>query len=437
MSEHRYRINLSRRRFLKTGGLAASGLLLGCGSGKKGSATDVGQADSGPDFVSDADNADSGGGIAPGTVVLGLYPALDGVAARNSVRQVCTALDWAWLSPGDSVFLKLSCNSPNAHPAVTSPNVVAAIVAELAERGAGEVLVGDQAGVETVRLMEGDVLVGSTRQAMQSNGLLAAIEESGGMPHFFDEQGYETGYFPAAMDMPDCHWKSPPRIAEVIRQVDHIITLPRLSSHIIAGYSHGHKAAVGWLRDDSRYQLHFNGSALHEMYTELNYAQEISSRHRLTLTLAESLMLDSGPDQGTVTVADPVLVIASPHMANHDALAVAVLSYIDKLTPPDSPIPMVYGPEADTYNQLLMTMLIPAKYGAPWGDEDMADYSPVEYHEYGKGIAFDRGLKRAYSLLGGVPDEIPVLLAGEVPDPDFLAHLEAYNNGIFRLLQSG
>ena len=41
-------------------------------------------------------------------------------------------------------------------------------------------------------------------------------------------------------------------IARAITEVDHLVYLPRLSSHVLTGYTHGHKIAVGWLRDDPR-----------------------------------------------------------------------------------------------------------------------------------------------------------------------------------------
>src|SRR5688500_14842820 len=66
---------------------------------------------------------------------------------EDGVRAAFTALDTSWLEPGDSVFVKVACNSGNRHPAVTSPNAVRAVTRALFERGAGRVLVGDQSGV--------------------------------------------------------------------------------------------------------------------------------------------------------------------------------------------------------------------------------------------------------------------------------------------------
>jgi len=60
------------------------------------------------------------------------------------------------------------------------------------------------------------------------------------------------------------------------------------------------------------------------------------------------------------------------------------MSFIDNLTP--SP-PFRYGENADRFNQMLIRVLIPVKYGAPWGDLDMADYTSVEYSDYQQGIA--------------------------------------------------
>ncbi|MBW1825361.1 MAG: DUF362 domain-containing protein [Deltaproteobacteria bacterium] len=49
-----------------------------------------------------------------------------------------------FLSPGDSVLLKLALNSPNLFPATTSPFVVSELTRLLKDRGAGEVFVGDK-----------------------------------------------------------------------------------------------------------------------------------------------------------------------------------------------------------------------------------------------------------------------------------------------------
>jgi hypothetical protein len=268
---------------------------------------------------------------------------------------------------------------------------------------------------------------------MQSNGLLPAIVNAGGEVHCFDEQDYETGYFAATQPFAGGHWLAPPRLPAIVREVDHIICLPRISSHMIAGYTHGHKIAIGWLREDSRYEMHYKADALHERYVEINYCDEIRRRQRLTITLAEQLLLDAGPDSGTIAPADPWIVAASAHLANHDSLTVAAMTYVDDHTPPSGAgLITPYGKASDLYNRMLIKTL-PSMSGIPWSGDVPGDYTHLHLHDYQKGIANDRALKRAYQILGGVPAKIPLRLMGEAPAPEFAAFLKAFSNGIFDL----
>ncbi len=431
---------ISRRRFLRDLSLLASGTaVVGCGSA--GGTADsraggelCGDGLSLPEALPvDAVDVRQGGSE---EVLLALLPP--GPAILDSLREVCAGLDWSWLNPGDRVFVKLSCNSGNAHPAVTSPTAVKAVCAELLARGAGEVLAGDQSGIAWVRLDRSGKLTGSTREMMKKNGLLAAIEESGATPWCFEEHGYEQGYFAADMTaVPGSHWSEGPFLASVLNEVDHVVTLPRLSSHLIAGCSLGHKCAIGWLRDDSRYLLHFQGETLHEKLAELNFSSPLADKHRLVITAAEKVLLDMGPDQGTVAEADPVIVIASSNLTRHDALATASLAFMDAATPPAEGLFATYGPDqADKANRLLLDVLVPARYGAPWGDRDPELYTPVPFHEYAKGIESNRVLARAFELQGGIPESIPVRLSGLEPSAELRAFLEAFGGGILHLAGS-
>ena len=447
---------MKRRKFLEVtaataGGIAAHSLLLnlsGCGSDDSTSAppggNDGGSHDAGSDdaAVGDADSGepstDAGTSVpdplAPGDVLLGLYASSSIPKPEDAVRAALASLDLGWLKTGDSVFVKLASNSGNAHPAVTSPAAVTALCAELFERGAGRVVVGDQSGVEGVRLAEGEIRFGSTKALMEENGLYDAITAAGAEAHFFDDQGYETGYFEATP--PDGHhWSEPMMIPKIIEQMDHIVYLPRMSSHAVAGYSHGLKSAVGWLRDDGRYHIHNDAASIHEKYAEINYCTEIASRLRLVLTFAEAMMLHFGPDTGTVAVVNPRIVIASSDIANHDALTVALLRHIDQITPQDPGLPFPYGDgaTANMLNQLLVTSLIEGATGIPWGDGGEG-YTPLTAHQYWEGIAADRGLSRAYELQGGVPQTIRVRLAGAELDSELRAVIEAYDDGIFDLV---
>ncbi|MCP4600406.1 MAG: DUF362 domain-containing protein [Proteobacteria bacterium] len=452
MTEKKDPSNLSRRAFIRDGMLKVSGIticpllleLTGCGEGNTNNDDETNtdedaadtevdtNTDTGTDTDSDSE-ADTDRDLDEGAVFLGLNsPGDDAENSLEAVRLVCNHLDWSWLSSGDSVFVKLSCNSGHKHPSVTSPRAVSDVCRELFERGAGRVIVGDQAGVDAVRLAKGEKKSGSTRKLMDGNGLLQAIEESGAEPYFFEEHGYEDGYFEATLPFSDSVWPAPPNLTKVIKEVDHIIGLPRMASHVLAGYTHGHKNSIGWLRDDSRHLMHFDAGTLHEKYTEVNYCKEIRDRYRLTITLAEKILLDSGPDTGTIANLDPLFVIGSAGLANHDTLSVALLAFIDKKTPPGPLVFPVYGSGANTYNLAMVTALSNA--AIPWESQGASRYTALHAHKYQQGISNDRGLKYAYEkILGGVPDSIQVQLLGKKPDSELRSFLESYDQGIFDL----
>jgi uncharacterized protein (DUF362 family) len=365
-----------------------------------------------------------------GDVLLGLYASSDITRPEDAVRHSLARVDFDWLTPGDTVFVKLSSNSGRVHPAVTSPAAVTGLCAELFERGAGRVIVGDQAGVESVRLVEGETRFGSTQALMEGNGLYEAITAAGAEPHFFDDQSYASGYFEATLPVGH-HWKEPLMLARIIEQVDHIVYLPRLSSHSLAGYAHGLKTAVGWLRDDSRYHMHNDAASLHEKYVEVSYTAEIASRLRLVLTFAEQLMLHQGPDTGTIAFADPRIVVASDNIANHDALSAALLRQFDTTTrAPISVSNYGDGRRADARNEFFVTTHVENATGIPWG-QGGEGYTRLQGHRYWEGISADHGLSRAYELEGGIPNTIQVRRDGAPLHRDLICALSTANGGIF------
>ena len=354
--------------------------------------------------------------------MFGLYREDGEGAARSALQE----MDLSWLGAGDSVFVKLACNSGEVHPATTSPGAVRATVEALFAAGAGRVLVGDQAGVEHVRLATGDQRFGSTRELMEENGLLDAIEESGAEPHFFDEATFDGGYFEGTAPA-DTYWTEPIFLPNIVKEVDHIVYLPRLSSHILAGYTHGHKNAMGWIRDDSRFHVHHKGEFFHEKYVDINYCTELASRHRLTLTVAESILLHAGPDKGTIVNLDPTVVVASPHLANHDAVSVAALLHFDGLNK-SSGDGTPYGQQASVMNYLFVNV-VRGMTDIPWGQGAMG-YTSYTPHKFQRGFKADRALRRAYDLGGGQPEAVPVLLHGEIPEDELFAQLVEYSDRV-------
>jgi len=452
---------LSRRRFLGRSATAAAGLALGpvvlnlsaCGTGKA-AATDAGEdilpvdvppIDSGPvdtghdpgpadhgtpDAGQDLHEAEVAAPVAGmDDVVLALHSSADAGTPAEAVRKVCEFLDFSWMKEGDTVFVKLAVNSGKPHPATTAPAAVTAMVAELYARGAKKVIVGDQSGVENVRLAEGDQRFSSTYACLDTSGLLGAIQKAGAEDHCFDDKGYDTGYFPATWSLGETNWKKPVYIANIVKEVDHIVYLPRISSHAIAGYTNALKCSIGWLRDDSRCHLHTDGATIYEKWVEVNYVDEIRSKLRLVLTLAESALLDYGPDEGTVTLLDPWMIVASGNLAHHDAVTSAIGLYLDRV------IPKTWGGQVhdpslvDSYNKMLVSAVAVTATGIPWGDGS-EEYTHVVPSPWEDGILSDRALVRAFELNGGKPGSISVHLRGMDLDANLKAFIEKHGEGI-------
>lgn len=249
------------------------------------------------------------------------------------IRQAAeAATDFSWLSPGDTVFIKPASNSGTCYPATTLPLAVTAMAGLLFDRGAGTVYVGDQAGIEWVHITPHRHR-GCTRLIMMDNHLQQAIEATGATPYYYEEDGYDS-YFETA-PAGESHWSGPIWMPNILREVDHVILLPRISSHATCGISFGIKNNVGWIREDSRLEMHREADTFFEKVAEISQVPELNERLRLVLTVSTLAQTTLGPDFGFKVLPDPGLVIASPCPAAHDVVAMAWHGYLrDTFTPP-------------------------------------------------------------------------------------------------------
>ncbi|MBN1965631.1 MAG: DUF362 domain-containing protein, partial [Anaerolineae bacterium] len=142
--------------------------------------------------------------------------------ATDAVREaMLAATDLSWLNEGDSVFVKLACNSNYTPPSVTSPDVLEGVVTLLQEAGAGTVYVGDMSGAQFVRHLP-DETIGSTRENMRVTGLLAAAEAVGATVHCFEEVPYADAYFMGVPDVAAHTWGADLQVASILDEVDHV-----------------------------------------------------------------------------------------------------------------------------------------------------------------------------------------------------------------------
>ncbi len=239
-------------------------------------------------------------------------------------RVIEAATDFSWLSPGDRVFIKLSLNSGNPYPASTDPWALNEMIRVLQERGAGEIMVGDKSG-PGVNWTPPERR-GSSREFAETAGLLPIILENGAQPVFFEERGWDA-YIETAPSG-DHHWEVPLLVTDVVREMDHIIYMPRVSSHSQGEATLGIKLAVGWLRDDVRRVFHnAGGENFYRMYEEINHAPEIESRRRLIVSTGRQVLSMGGPNTGAIAEPDYGLVFASQDLLAHEMLSYAWLQW--------------------------------------------------------------------------------------------------------------
>lgn len=353
-------------------------------------------------------------------VSMGMVDTPDLAGACDDFIKAIT--DMSWLKPGDSVFVKVACNSGNDHPAVTNPNAVSAIVSYLKDHGAGTIYVGDQSGVESVRLTK-DGRVSSTRDLMQKNGLLDAITNSGATLHCFDDQGWD-GYFNEKPDF-QSQWNSGVWLPNIINDVDHIIYLPRLGTHALAGYTCAIKNAVGWLRDDSRLELHQKGGTFFEKFAEINHFPAIRNKYRFSLTIADSALLNIGPDIGSKHRFDNTLFLASENMVDHDYIASLLLRWYDSedLSMLDTMYP--YPNQVNFWNKWLVKNT--------WGKDAMEEYVPINPFNLDKNIAHDSCLSHLGWLKGYRPDVITLKRNGSGLSEALVNYLKEKGDGLIQV----
>lgn len=258
----------------------------------------------------------------------------------------------SWLKQGDRVLLKPALNSSFPYPSTTHPLAVRAVADLLTERGA-LVTIGDQSGIEHVLHHPGGVLRGSTAGNFRLSGM-----KSGDDSRFigFEDDGWENGFFHFRSDMTRS-WEDGYYITRRVQTADHIINLPRISTHSMAGATLGLKNMVGLLREDSRMEFHANGpmnnfiikaakgsclssrddgsGTFFEKIVEISDA--VRSKLRLTLFCATEVQATFGPDQYSIEIGpvklgrasvirpDPGLLLASADPIAAEAAAFGVL----------------------------------------------------------------------------------------------------------------
>jgi uncharacterized protein (DUF362 family) len=234
-----------------------------------------------------------------------VYAALVKTADDDySLRRALDLIDGLdFVRPGDSVLLKLALNSSNPFPATTSPFVVSEVVTLLKERGAGEVLVGDKSPSWQ-----------DTMNCLQQTGIYEAAIGAGAQVVVFEDKDME-----AVKPENATHWPQGFSMPGVFSEVDHIVVLPTLRTHQMAGFTMGMKIFVGALPQNERAVMHSSPAFL-ESIAEIALGTD---KIRLSILDARQGFNSKGPDAGNLI--KPGIVIASKNLVAADAAGLALL----------------------------------------------------------------------------------------------------------------
>lgn len=315
----------------------------------------------------------------------------------QAIRDATFAVDpLDWLQSGDTVFIKPVLNSGKPYPSTTSPLALASMIRLLKEKGAGRVIVGDMSGVWHLdQRPEG--CKGSSRKLAKSAGMLNPVLDAGAEWAFFEEAGWDSFYeeYPAS----GSHWQRGIMLPNVLREIDHIVSMPRCSRHALLGNSLGIKSVVGYMRYDIRLEYHHDARTIQEKTAEANTVPTLLQKQRLVITAADKILATLGPDLGHVFAPQQGLVIASRSMIAHDLVSLSWLlkhwrqaPWLHKqaLTDPSSSKFVT-----NMANRVLVATLGGWKRG--FSAETMEN-SPLP------NIWRDRTLMRACELMGGIPN---------------------------------
>lgn len=253
-----------------------------------------------------------------------------------------------WLKKGDRVLLKPALNSPDPYPATTHPLAIKVIKDLLEKRGAN-VIIGDQSGIANVLQNKNKIIYGSSADNFVKSGMGKLSDEFTA----FEKGNWEKDFIKFKSDQTKS-WNDGFYVTKWVDRVDHIVNLPRISAHVMAGITLGFKNWVGILRQDSRVEFHADGplskailfraklNHLKSDFQNINRFVEkiveislaVKSKLRITLFVGTKAQVTIGPDSHVGPVKSKViepktgLIIASTNPVAAEVVALSYLTYL-------------------------------------------------------------------------------------------------------------
>jgi uncharacterized protein (DUF362 family) len=248
------------------------------------------------------------GGAAEPRAVVALARGATMTAATHTAIRLAGGLDF--VRPGQTVLVKPNICCPRPHPATTSPEVLGAVLELVRRQGAGRVIVGDQT-----------FYVQDTQANVRRAGLEDAVRAHGAEFVAFDDLPRRHLRPPAAR-----HWPDGYRVPALLGEVDHVINLACVKTHVLARYTMAMKNVIGVIDADSRRYYHrIRSQQGYEAFAALIAEMSLAVRPALHVLDGTAAFVTGGPSDGRVV--HPRLVIASRDLLATDVAGLAVLRH--------------------------------------------------------------------------------------------------------------
>jgi hypothetical protein len=224
-----------------------------------------------------------------------------------------------------------------------------------------------------------------------------AALEVGAELHFPEEAGWDAFFEDFPVD--DTYWKKSIMMPNILKEVDHIVLMPRCGRHLLLGASLGMKCAVGYWRTDSRLEYHKHAASIQEKTADANTVKSLRDKQRLVLTTATQILTTFGPNDGFVATPDPGLVFASESIVVHDMVSLAwLLQNRRGMTEKER------AGSRDPYKRQFVVGVLNRFVVNRLGGLRHASHAEGIQRNDIDTIWDDRVLNRAYQVFGGIPE---------------------------------
>ncbi len=226
---------------------------------------------------------------------------------ENDIQNIVESLGgWGkFVSQGERVFIKPNFNTADDPPASTDMNFLKAFVNLLEKQRPGEIMVGESC-----------TYFHCTEEVMTMKKARELEEETSAKVLNLDEEPWEK------KKVSQGKYLKGVKVPEILKEVDRIMFLSCLKTHIYAEYTGALKLSVGLMHSDQRIPLHLR--RLQEKIAELN----LLFNPDLVLMDARKCFINKGPAEGEIE--EPGLVLGSPSRVEIDKQGVNILNRFER-----------------------------------------------------------------------------------------------------------